>query len=293
MAKSKRQINYAQHLKDIRPYVDFDYDLRKPLSSAAKAQISRYYGYIQKLTVRQHQVFRTTNPAHLKAAQRFAQHDPSGYGRLKVAFIPNSGEAPLKIKFDAKGRVRAKGAHFEQIEVPLDPEHLVQAEEEGFVEEYIDAQIDDAPPAKQYVVMAGEFEVPSSRARKFITAYVADLMSRYAADKLKGGEDDNHHYKNWMFGIIGYNFANQAELGEYRRAKRAATKDRARKHVQENRREKRINDKPPGFWVHPEKQLAKLARPPQPKGWRQVKHPEYYRLVYQSGYKEIKDRTKR
>jgi len=293
VAKHKGQINYAQRLKAIRPFVDFDHDLRKPLSSAAKAQITRYYGYIQKLTVREHQVYRSSNPANLRAVQRFAQHAPTGFEHLKVAFVPNAGTERLKIGFDAKGRVRAKGSYFDQIEVELDPEDLVQADEEGFAAEYIDAQIDDAAPARQYVVMAGEFEVPSSRSRKFITEYVVDLMARYGADKLKGGEDDNHHYKNWMFGIIGYNFHDQADLAEYRRAKRQATKDRARRHVQENRKEKRINANPPGFWVHGEKKLAKLARPPQPRGWRQVKHPEYYRLVYKEGYKEIKDRTKR
>jgi hypothetical protein len=262
--------------------------LRKPLSSAAKAQISRYYAYIQKLTVRPHQVYRTKNSDNLRAVQRFAQHDPTKYQRLTVAFVPNAGAERMKITIDAKGRVHGKAGHIGQVEIPLDPYELAAADADGEALEYIDAAIDAAPPAKRYVVQAGEFEVPAAKSRQFITEYVAQLMAKYGADKYN--EDDKNYYGNWMFGIIGYNFHSQAQLDDYRSTKRRLTKERARANVTKNRREKRIRENPPGFWVNDDRRLVKRARPPQPEGWRQVNQRQYYEALYAKGYKETKDR---
>ena len=293
MANSKGQINYAQRLKAIRPYVDFDYDLRKPLSSAAKAQITRYYGYIQKLTVRPHQIYRSTDPDKLRAVQRFAQHDPKKHQRLKVAFVPNAGGERMKLRIDKNGRVHGKTGNIAQVEIPLDPLELAEADANGEAMEYIDAAIDAAPPAKRYVVQAGEFEVPAAKHRNFITEYVAQLMAKYGADKYSEDDKNSHYYGNWMFGIIGYNFHNQAQLDDYRSTKRRLTKERARAHVTQNRREKRIRENPPGFWINDESRLVKRARPPQPEGWRQVNQRQYYEALYAKGYKEIKDRKRR
>jgi hypothetical protein len=293
VSKSSGRINYGQRLRAIRPYVDFDYDLRQPLSSAAKAQITRYYGYIQKLTVRQHQVYRSKNADNLRAVQRFAQHDPERYQRLTVAFVPNSGKERMKLRIDTKGRVRGKTGSIGQVEIPLDPYDLLEAEENGTAAEYVDRMIDEAPPAKRYVVMAGEFEVPSARHRGAITAYVVDLMSRYSSDRHDENDKNSHHYKNWMFGLIGYNFHAQAQLDEYRTTKRKATKERARAHVTQNRREKRIRENPPGFWINDELGIVKRARPPQPAGWEQVNQRRYYEALYGKGYREVKDRAAR
>lgn len=293
MPNSKGAINYAQRLKDIRPFVDFNYDLRKPLSSAAKAQISKYYGYIQKLTVREHQVYRSTNKDNLRAVQRFAQHDPKKYNRIKVAFVPNAGTERMKLTIGKDGRVRGTTGNISQIEIPLDAEALAEHDEDGTLEEYIDSVIDDAPPAKRYVVQAGEFEVPSARSRNFITEYVADLMRRYDASKFNPDDKNSHYYGNWMFGLIGYNFHAQSQLDEYRATKRRLTKENARRHVTQNRKEKRIRENPPGFWINVELRAAKRARPPQPTGWEQVSQRKYYEAIYKNGFREIKDRKPR
>ena len=131
MPNSKGAINYAQRLKSIRPFVSFNYDLRQPLSSAAKAKITRYYEYIQKLTVRQHQVYRSSNPDNLRAVQRFAQHDPKRYGEIKVAFVPNAGAERMKLTIGADGRVRGATRNISQIEIPFDVESLAEADDDG------------------------------------------------------------------------------------------------------------------------------------------------------------------
>lgn len=293
MANSKSTINYAQRLRDIRPFVDFDYDLRKPLSSAAKAQISRHWEYIQKLTVRPHRVYRSKNAENLRAVQRFAQHDPKHFPHVKVAFVPNPTKERMRITVGKDGRVRGKTKNIAQVEIPLDAEELAAADENGILEDYIDALIDEAPPAKRYVVRAGAFEVPSARSREHITEYVADLMQRYGASKYDPDDKDSHYYANWMFGITGYNFEEQSDLEHYRAEKRRLTKVLSAAEVAKRRAEKRIAKNPPGFWLNDEKMLAKLAKPPQPKGWRQVAHREYFKAIYQGGYREIKDTTRR
>lgn len=273
-------------MREIRPYVTFNHDLRKPLSSAAKRQISAYYEQIQKLTVRPHQIYRTTNKENLRAVQRFAQHDPRRFGKIKVAFVPNAGGEPLRIRIGKDGRVHGTTTHVGIIDIPLDPERLAL---EG--KDYIDAQIDRAPRAKMYSVQAGNFEVPSARARQFITEYVLDLMNRYSADRFDEDNQSSHYYGNWMFGINGYNFTNQQDMMTYRANKRALTKKRAREGVVKRRKEKRLLENPPGFWLNDDKSLAKRARPPQPKGWRKVSQREFYKAIFAHGYKEIKDRT--
>ncbi len=293
MAQSKGKINYGQRLKAIRPFVDFDYDLRKPLSSAAKAQISAYYGYIQKLTVRQHQIYRSNDPKKLRAVQRFAQHDPHRFRKLKVAFVPNAGDERMRITIDKDGRVRGKTRHIGQVEIPLDKYELIEADEEGRAAEYVEDAIDAAPSAKRYVVQAGEFEVPTAHLRTTVTRYVVDLMSRYSADNYDKDDKNSHFYGNWMFGITGYNFDDQKDMESYRAEKRRATKTRARDHVTQNRREKRIRENPPGFWINDSLRQAKRARPPQPTGWRQVNQRQYYEAIYAKGYKEVKGRKHR
>lgn len=288
MANSKGKVNYAQRLKAIRPFVDFDHDLRKPLSSAAKAQITRYYEYIQKLTVRPHQVYRSKDPARLAAVQRFAQHDPGKHLRLTVAFVPNPGTEKMRLRIDKNGRVHGKTENIAKVEIPLDHARLVK---EG--RPYIDKAINKAPKAKLYVVQAGEFEVPAAKGRQFITDYVAQLMARYGADQFDREDKNSHYYGNWMFGITGYNFHEQASIEQYRAAQRKQTKQRATKRVNENRKEKRIRENPPGFWINDNSRAVKRARPPQPNGWRQVNQKQFYKALFADGYKEIKDRSKR
>jgi len=293
MAKSKGQINYGQRLKAIRPFVDFDYDLRKPLSSAAKAQITAYYGYIQKLTVRQHQIYRSRDRKKLRAVQRFAQHDPNRFQHLKVAFVPNAGAERMRITIAKDGTVRGKTGKIAQVEIPLDKIALVKADEQGRAAQYVENAINNAPGAARYVVQAGEFEVPTAHLRTTITRYVVDLMSRYSSDNFDKNDKNSHFYGNWMFGITGYNFTEQSDMEAYRAAKRRATKTRARDHVTQNRREKRIRENPPGFWVNDTLRQAKRARPPQPDGWRQVNQRQYYEAIYAKGYKEVKGRKQR
>lgn len=282
MANSKPKINYAKRLRDIRPYVDFNYNLNTPLNSAAKTQINRYYEYIQKLTVRDHQIYRTKNTSNLRSVQRFAQHDPR-FVHLTVAFVPNSGDERMKITINKNGEVRGKTGHIGVFEIPMNRKRLIQ---EG--RKYIEQVIKKGPRVKRYVIQAAEFEVPGAFAREFIVDEVVRMMERYGADQYDETKGSSHYFGNWMWGLNGYTFHNQSELGAYREKKRQAAKERSREYIREKRREKRIADNPPGFWVNDTLGAVKRARPPQPNGWREVKQREFYEAIFVKKYKETK-----
>src|SRR4051812_16427516 len=104
MAQRKAKLNgiSAQRLKEIRRFVEFDYDLRKPLTKSAKSKIKRYHDEITALTNRPYQVFRPRSKQHLREAQEFAQHEQF-LPKLRVAFIPTDGANKVELKFTKKG----------------------------------------------------------------------------------------------------------------------------------------------------------------------------------------------
>lgn len=287
--------NYSQRLKAIRPYVSFNYDLRQPLTSGAKRRINDYYEYIQKLTIRPHQVYRARSEDVLRSVQRFAQHDKR-HKFLKVAFVVNAGSERMKIRIGKDGRVRGRTGNISLFEIPIDAATVARLAadddeqddpEVNSVREYIAALIDDAPEAKRYVPQAGAFEVPGSYHRKFIVDEVVKLMGRYGADKNDPDDRNSHYWGNWLFGINGYNFHEQADIGAYREARRQAAKKKAREYVTQRRRENRQSTREPDYWLNDEKAQAKRGYPPQPAGWRKVGSREYFRHVYKLGYTEI------
>lgn len=292
----RKNIDYAARLRAIRPYVNFDHDLRSPLSSAAKRQISAYYEYIQKLTVRPHQIYRSRSAKNLANVQRFAQHDPA-FKHLTAAFVPNAGSERMKITINKKGQVHGKTGNIGVYEIPFDMDRLFAAmarddnDAGETVAKYVREVIRKGPRVKAYVLRAGEFEVPGAYQGNLIIDEVLRKMNKYSADSYDADKTSSHYYGNWMHGLNGYTFHDQADVMAYRTQKSKLTKQAAAKYVAQSRREKRHQEQPPGFWVNDAIEAVKRARPPQPKGWREVNQREFYKRVFQHGYKEIKDRT--
>jgi hypothetical protein len=65
MPKNNINTIHAQRLKAIRPFIDFNYDLRKPLSKYQKAKIKTYYDEIDQLTARPNKVYRPRKKENL------------------------------------------------------------------------------------------------------------------------------------------------------------------------------------------------------------------------------------
>lgn len=279
--------NYSQRLKAIRTYVNFNYDLRKPLTSAAKAKINKYYDYIDKLTVRDHFVYRARSKKNLKTAQQYSQQN-THYKDIKVAFVPKGTDARPRVKFDKRGEMTLVGDRVTRHAILFDKEDLIAADADGAAEEYINSVINDATTCKRYSVMAGEFEVPLSTTREKITGEVLRLMNKYNAEDYNPDKLSSHYFGNWLFGVNGYNFINQDHLIEYRTRQKKISKENARAKVNARKREKRaaatIN-----YWINDRDKTAKQAHPPQPAEWRKVSQREYFRHVYKLGYRELRD----
>lgn len=217
--------DYRQRMRDIRKFVDFDYDLRKPLSSAAKARINSYHDAIEKLTIRPHQVFRARTEKNLRAVQRFAQHDKR-HKLIKVAFVPTDGESKAKVSISRRGEVRSKVGHIRVFEIPLDTDRLI---EEGA--DYVAEAIAEGPEVQRYVIQAGAFEVPSTSLPEFVVRDVSRIMAKYGADKYDPNKNSSHYFGNWLFGLNGYRFRKQDELTAYRANKKAATQRASREKI--------------------------------------------------------------
>lgn len=269
---------YRQRMREIRRFVSFDYDLRKPLSSAAKAKINRYYAQIERLTVRPHQVYRAKKSDNLRAVQRFAQHDRR-YKEIKVAFVPTDGKNKARVSVNRKGEVRSKIGYVRMFEIPFDMERLVT---EG--REYIKEAIDNGPEVKRYVIQAGAFEVPSTSLRKDIVDDVAKYMSKYGADRYDADNPSSHYFGNWLFGVNGYTFRAQDELTAYRHNKQQATirKAKERAGYRKAQRTREAN-----YYANDVDATLKRDWPPQPAPWKKVSAKEYFRRLYKEGYTVI------
>lgn len=218
MPKKLNPVNgiHGQRLKQIRKFVNFDYDLRKPLSVSAKKKIKQYHDEISALTNRPYQVYRARNPKHLRKAQEFAQHEKRLPG-LKVAFIPTDGANRVKLTFAKKG-VIAHTEHVTSWRVPLDVYELFD-DPEGHVNRVL-----KRVHAGQFTIEAGKYEIPQGYIKETVGKAVARLTMRYGES---GGvnEENNHHFSRWLHGLRAHTYDKQADLVEYFSVKNKKVKE--------------------------------------------------------------------
>lgn len=228
MPKSTRANLHAQRLKQIRPFINFDYDLRKSLSNSAKRKIKRYFDEIDALTNRPYQVYRPRRKDHLREAQEFAQH-ATRLPALKVAFIPTSG-APVKLSFNKRG-VTARSGHVATTDIRLSKRGLIN-DAKG----YTTFKVATRPDSQQFTVQAGRYEIAQPYPKYAIPDAVARLCATYS------NPEDNHYFGNWLHGLKAYTFHDQAELFEYFAAKREAIKNAKKARRRRARKARRARE---------------------------------------------------
>jgi ribosome modulation factor len=206
---------HAERLKQIRRFVNFDYDLRKPLSSAAKKKVKRYHDEITALTNRPYQVYRARDPNNLKKAQKFAQHEKRLPG-LKVAFIPTDGANRVKLSFNKSG-VTAHTKYVNTRHIEFDAAQLIE-DPEGYVERKL-----RNVNAGQFTIQAGKYEIPQGYIKSSVPKAVARLTMRYG-EASGVEEDNNHHFSRWLHGVFAHTFEKQADLVEYLNVKNKSIK---------------------------------------------------------------------
>lgn len=237
MARKLNQYNirkangiYADYLKAIRPFVDFDYNLNRPLGPSQKAKIKRYYDAIENIQSRSNKVFRSRVRKNVEAVQKFGRNEFDGLPGIKVAFYESPQANPTQVRI-RNGRVTAKSQYFDIGFIELDSEALADDP---------DAVLDEAlaeSTAKYFRVSTGRFSIESTQTRSRIKPKVKRLMQKYDTYK-DDGTRANNNYRNWLNGLIEIHAQNQNDLAEFR-----LREARFKKGRDKRRRKKRRADK--------------------------------------------------
>lgn len=228
---------HARRLRDIRPYVNFDYDLRKPLTPAAERKILKYWRVIDSLKARNHIVYRPRNRKNLLPAQQFAQHEEFLPG-IKAAFIPvaDPETAELKIGRGKQLRFKVRERGIERESLPFNPRKLVRDPERHIAE-----TLAQEPTATHFAVQAGKYEISAALTRERVAPRVLQLMERYS----EGGKDfkryrnSSNHWKEWMHGLNVYRFPDQEDPGVFMQRKKEAGRQLKKRRRKAKRAAKR------------------------------------------------------
>lgn len=217
---------HAKRMHAIRPYVNFDYDLKAPLSKSRKQRIKAYFDEIEALTQRPFSIYRPRNKKRLKKAQEFAQHEKQLPG-LKAAFIPTDGVSKPKIRFDKQGNLIARTNHITTRFLVFNKSELIKNPKA-----HTESVINRDKSAKRFTILAGRFEIPISYDRALISKYVAYYAERYSI------KTANNYFGNWMIGVNAHTFHDQADYEEY-----AAARANSRKALKKKRKNKKRQSK--------------------------------------------------
>lgn len=227
---SKKQLLARKKLKLIRPYVSFDYDLRKKLAPSQIRKVNRYHETVKSILKLQGSTFNNTNNSHiyrpktkkhLKAAQEFYQIDE--FKDIKAIPIAKVGGKKPRVRFNKKGKISVRDENVTRVFHPFNLD-------ESFTNSQILDQVQfvlDAIPDNARLQLAvggqGERLIAGTGDKKFIYKRVEELLNigMYGDD-----------VKLWLTGVVEYKFTNQKSFDDYRRSKsrnRAELKKRGRK----------------------------------------------------------------
>lgn len=216
---AKKSADYKAKMKQIRSYVSFNYDLRKPLTAGQKARITKYHNYLMGSIAPDSPstyVYRPRDKKTLRTVQK-AVGTPPGFGALKVAFVPTLSDSVKSMRYNKKsGTFVVTSLYGQSVYIPLDPERMIGAN----AAQYIDQAINRHKKFPRYVIQYGEWDSPAM-SREFITEEIVKLAERYNVP-------GNHNYKNWLMGITAINITNQADRDKYLDARHAAALEKTR-----------------------------------------------------------------
>ena len=251
---------YKSAVRLIRKYAHgFDagdgYDLRKAdhFTPAQKAQISRYFDAIDKLTARPYQVYRPRNRKHLEQLQRAGQHIDH-LPKLDVAFIPGTPNQRAKIEYDRKGNVKLRmpGGVTKEL-VYIDPNDLIYDTDNAIQE-----AVESVPHARRFKIMCGEYENKiGTFSGSGVQEQVKRLMGRYDSDRFDPDDSNSHYFGNWLQGIIAYSYEENDDFQDFMREM-----NRAKEEMRNER--KLLRDR---YYKQQQRKQAKARSEASRKGW--------------------------
>jgi hypothetical protein len=224
----KSAAQYKKMYKELKPYINFPLDLRKPLTRGQKTVITKYFTELQRLTNNKPydvQIYRSKNKNKLKKVQELGGQD-THLTKFKVAFVPKTSPQQ-KIRFNKSGEAYTKGVYVKATFIPLDAEILATDSAIDYVNSVIEKRSENS-----FSIQAGDYEINGTFSKNRVASEVNKLCMRYS------NQDSNNYFGNWLGGLFANEFENQSDLDSYRESKRNAQikRDRnARKRENRNR----------------------------------------------------------
>ena len=235
MARKLLNGDYSAKLKALRGFVDFDYDLRRPLHSSQKRKINRYYNALEEIKARSNRVYRSRDRGRVVTAQKFGRNEFDNLPGFKVAFLESNNANPIeRIRFGKGGKLIVTRRYFKMEFIEFDQRALIRN-----TEREIERALSEAKPAFSYRIAAGKYSIERPRTREALPGEIQKLMNRYGIDPTvrKHKNDraaENHYWQNWLTGVIPMYVRNQSELDDFRQRE-----DKIRKANKKKRKAKR------------------------------------------------------
>lgn len=183
--------DYRRKMKELRRYVSFNYDLRKPLHSSQKAKINRYYKELKEIKNELHREYRPRNKKKLKALVK-----ASGFSdEFKIVPIIESPENQEYSIGYINGEIIFQSKYEKKVFYGFNMRALAENPEKEIdrVLNKIDADL--------IAITYGKFESPRSNSKEFIKQDLMYLINAY-----------QETYKKWLQGLFSIKFKNQEKM---------------------------------------------------------------------------------
>lgn len=207
-----KKLDHKKMLKDIRPFVSFNFNLNRKLTTAQKSKITRYHSILygkldsvketggknfsQGLLNRSHILYRPRNPTRKKKALEIA--NAKGFPDLKAIPILSPAHEKQRVHFDRFGNLTLKGATVDKVFELFNKKSLIKNPEKE-----VNRITNKYPSVKSWRIQNGKNEISPGVERESIASEVILLMNTY----------DN--FDKWLDGLVGNTFNNQMKFNDY------------------------------------------------------------------------------
>lgn len=217
MTKANKE--YNKKLKSLRPFVNFNYDLRKPLSPQSKGKINRYYRELLKLNARENIKYKPRKKKYLKKAREITEQNRKVFQEFNTIFIPQpTKENKTVIKFSKNGTPYLTNKNIVKKLYAFDKINLIKNTDKE-VMRIINKLPDDDNHRFSVAVGSGESWSLGFSEKALIFEDVINMLNRYNIESVNG--------------IYSYKFKNEKDkinyiisLSDFKNAKKKSKKKR-------------------------------------------------------------------
>ncbi len=200
--------SYKDKMKELRGFVDFDYDLRKPLSPRSKGKIEKYWLQLNEAQGQAYRIYRPRNKSRLNKVKDATGFNLPGF---KAVIIPSPDpKNPYKVK-EKGGQIVFSNSAGEKVFIKFNMPNLLK-DADGEITKALNKAKGD-----RIAIACGKFEYRqrfSSKERA--KGVIHEFINTY----------DNH--QKWLFGIYDISIKNQ-ELMDTEMQKKAIYKASTKK----------------------------------------------------------------